>query len=338
MKNYYQILGISEEASEQEVKSTFRKLAKKFHPDKNPDDAGAEKRFKEISEAYEVLSDSQKRQQYDYMRVQPQNPLGGFGDVFSSFFGDFTDLFNVRSTQHTQRRQHRNSDLGLAINLPFWEAINGCRKEIEFAIPVECRICNGSGAIGNPMTCPDCGGCGRMDHHQGPMRIRVTCRTCRGGGRISDACSMCDGHGYTQKQENIVITIPKGVDTGQTIRLVGKGSRVIKNAPPGNLMVELHVEQHNGEFRRSELHIHSEKNIPFTRAALGGKISVNTIHGARGLDIPRGCSDGSTLVINSGGIKTSKGIGNHYVKLRISFPPQLTPEQESLLQQLDKTL
>ena len=336
MKNYYQILGVGEDASEQEVKSTFRKLAKKFHPDKNPGDSAAEKRFKEISEAYDVLSDSRKRREYDAARNQPSNPFEGLGFDFSSFFGDFGDIFSARSRSH--RAPPQNNDLGLILNLSFWEGVKGCQKELRFSRPFQCKICDGSGAIGNPSSCRSCGGSGRVNRDNGPMRISTACSSCRGAGVISDPCTMCAGRGYTPKQESVKITIPPGVNRGQSIRLAGKGSQENAKLPAGNLIVELDVEQSNGSFQRQELNIHSEKAITFTKAALGGSISVETIRGTQNLVIPRGCSDGSTLVITSGGIKSSKSTGNHYVKLKISFPSELTADQESLLRKLDETL
>ncbi len=335
MKNFYKILGVSEDASEKQIKLAFRKLAKEYHPDKNPGDDRAEKKFKECSEAYDILSDPQKKREYDRALHEPPNPFSGFGFDFSSMFGDFGDIFSGR--HRSPPRPRENDDLGIRIDLAFWEAVNGCKKEINFVRPICCSICDGDGIIGSPQTCAACAGRGRVEKIQGHMHIRTACRVCRGSGTVADPCSMCGGRGHTQKRENITVAIPPGVDTGQVVRLSGKGSQVIPSIPPGNLMVELRVEQRFKKFQRSDLHVHSEEIINFTRAALGGEIVVETIFGKKKLTIPEGSRDGSTLMIGSAGIKNNRHVGNHYVKLRIDFPSSLTEEQKDLLKKLDST-
>jgi len=335
MKNFYQILGVSEEASEKQIKLAFRKLAKEYHPDKNPGNSKAEKKFKEFSEAYDILSDPQKKREYDHALQAPQNPFGGFGFDFSSIFGDFGDIFSGRHRSHQPPRQ--NDDLGIQVGLSFWDAIKGGKKEINFVRPICCTVCDGEGIIGSPHTCPMCNGSGRIDKIQGHMHLRSTCRTCRGAGSTADPCSVCAGRGSNQKREKISFTVPAGIDSGQVIRLQGKGSHLIKSLPAGNLMIEIQVEQRFNKFHRADVHIHSEETINFTRAALGGEIVVETIFGNKKLNIPHGSFDGSTLMIDSAGIKKGDNIGHHYVKIRVSFPPTLTKEQKDLLKKLDST-
>ena len=336
MKNFYQILGIAEDASEKQIKIAFRKLAKEYHPDKNPDDSQAEKKFKEFSEAYDILSDPQKKREYDLARQAPHDPFSGFGFDFSSMFGDFGDFFTGR--QRHQSRPSQNEDLGIRVSLTFWEAIKGCKKEINFVRPICCSVCDGGGIIGSPQTCVPCGGRGRIEQIQGHMHLRTTCRACRGSGKVADPCSVCGGRGNTQKKENVTFTVPPGVDSGQMVRLSGKGSQTIKSLPPGNLMVEIHVEQSFKKFQRSDLHIHSEESINFTRAALGGEITVDTIFGNKKLQIPPGSGAGSTLMINSAGVRNQRAVGHHYVKIKVDFPVVLTEEQKDLLQKLDSIL
>lgn len=349
MKNYYQILGVSEDAKDSEIKSTFRKLAKKFHPDKNAGDSAAEKRFKEISEAYDVLSNPEKKHDFDTQLKYGNNPFAGFGSSSGHGFGDLGSIFEQMFSGFTSRpdprarnqrnKQQRNRDLRILVDISFRDAIDGCSTGLEFRRPVFCNSCQGLGIDkdSKPSTCSPCGGTGRISRREGPMVVQLTCRTCMGQGMIVIPCQECNGQGHINKTEKINFDIPAGVSTGQVIRLAGKGESTNPNTPPGNLMVEIRSPDQHENFYRKDLNIYSEETVDFIKAALGKEITIKTVYGEKVLEIPRGCAPESTLMISDAGVKTSNKKGNHYVKLKVSFPVILTADQEELLVQFEKT-
>ena len=344
MSDFYTVLGVKKDADEKQIKSAYRKLALKYHPDKNPDGAEAEARFKEISEAYAVLSDQQKKMEYDMGGSAPQgvSPFGGGGGFDFDFddFNPFQAIFDSFTGGRPQRqRRKRNADRSIGVKLAFKDAVFGCEKEIQFLRPTTCAVCNGVGGFQTTSDhfCQTCKGRGRVITQQGAIRFEHTCSACRGTGSMPlDPCVSCGGHGQVNKSESIKVKFPPGADNGTQVKIQGKGDFNFESMPPGDLYIEIEVESHGNGLKREGNHIHSEANINFVKAALGGKIEVNTLHGKRNLIIPAGCRDGTSVVVRGGGVHPHHGSkGDHFVKLRITFPDKLTAEQKSLLKQLE---
>ena len=343
MKDPYEVLGVSKSASSDEIKREYRKLAKKYHPDLNPDDKEAEQNFKEATLAYEILSDPEKKQKYDaYGSAAFENGgagfnggFGGFGDIFSDLFGD---IFN-QGYGNNAKRPIKGDDIQQVVNLTFQEAAFGTSKEIQVRREVECHVCHGSKAEegSETHTCPDCHGQGMVNEVSrtafGTMSRTVTCSKCHGTGEIIDnPCKNCKGTGKEYKSEKIKIDIPSGVEDKNVIRLSGKGHVGENGGPFGDLYVVLRVANHE-IFKRDGLDIYYEMPISFPTAALGGKINVATLRKPVEFEIPAGTQTGEKFTLKKEGIEDKRRgrTGNLYFYVKVITPTKLSKEQKEAL-------
>jgi molecular chaperone DnaJ len=340
-RDYYEVLGLTRQADSREIKKAYRKMAMENHPDRNPDDATAEERFKEAAEAYEVLSDSEKREIYDRYGHDGLSRTGfsgfsGFEDIFSSFGDVFGDIFGFGGQQASGPRRGR--DLGLELDLSFEEACFGCQKTVELPRDVSCAHCDGNGAEpgSEPVVCRACNGQGQVVINQGLLVIRTDCQTCRGAGRvIENLCSQCGGRGQTRQVDEVQVNVPPGVDTGSRIRKPGYGLPGRSGGPQGDLIILVRAGEHE-LFERDDTDIHAPVSIDFTMAALGGSLTVPTIHGDHALDIPTSTQPNQVLTIDGQGVPrlSSDRRGDHYAHIRVQIPTQLSKKQKKLLQEL----
>jgi len=348
-RDYYEVLGVARNASEADIKKAFKRLAMKYHPDRNPGDAQAEERFKEAKLAYDVLSDARKRSAYDqFGHAGVEAGAGGFGGgpggfgggSFQDIFGDvFGDIFGGRAGG---RRGGRGADLRYNLNLTLEEAVAG--KDVKIRIPtlVECQFCGGTGAKPGtkPKTCPTCGGVGQVRMQQGFFSIQQTCPECRGRGSVIDEpCGHCGGRGRLQEEKTLSVKIPAGVDTGDRIRLSGEGERSEHGGSPGDLYVEVHVQEHP-IFTREDANLFCEVPIGFVTAALGGELEVPTLNGKVSLKIPAGTQTGKMFRVRGKGVKPVRGgpIGDLICRVILETPVNLTKRQEELLRELDESV
>jgi molecular chaperone DnaJ len=343
------VLGIGRGATEQEIKSAYRKLALQFHPDRNPNNPDAEERFKEASEAYAVLTDGEKRSLYDrfgHAGVNAGGFSGGidpaifqdFGDIFGEFFG-FGDLFGGGSRKRA--RAQRGPDLREDITLKFEEAVFGTETTVSVRRHETCEHCKGSGAAPGkaPATCQSCAGRGQVRYQQGFFSIARTCSTCQGSGTvIHDPCSHCRGEGRILRQRTVDAKVPAGVEDGTRIRFSALGEAGVFGGPSGDLYVVLHVKEH-AFFEREGNDLHCVIPISFTQAALGTEIPVPTLEGDHSLKIPEGTQSGTNFRIRSKGVPVlnGHGKGDLYVEVRVQTPGKLTKRQRELLQEFDGT-
>ena len=346
-QDYYEVLGVPRQASDEAIKRAFRKLAFQYHPDRNKDPR-AEEKFKEINEAYQVLSDPEKRRRYDhYGRVDieggfPDFGFGGLGDVFESFFGGFGTPFD-RTTQHVPQK---GDSLQSHLTLSFKEAVFGCSKEVEIQRIEFCPSCHGIGSEPgtNPETCPDCRGTGQVRRIQqsifGRFTHITTCSRCGGNGTvISNPCSKCRGRGRIKVKRRIKVDVPAGVDDGQQLRLDGEGNAGLYGGSPGDLYILFSVKPHN-LFQRDGSDILYELSINFAQAALGDEIRVPSLDGRIDLKIPPGTRGGEIFRLKGKGIPhiDGKGRGNLLVKVDIVTPKRLDKNQRRLFEELAKIL
>jgi molecular chaperone DnaJ len=352
-RDYYEVLGVSRNASEQEINSAYRKLALKYHPDRNPGNKEAEERFKEAAEAYSVLSDPQKRASYD--RFGHAGVGSGAGSGFSGFdpnvFADFSDILGdifgfgdfFGSGRRAGSRVQRGADLRYDLELTFEEAAFGTTKKISVPRHETCSECGGSGAQrgSGPITCPTCNGYGQVRLQQGFFSITRTCSQCHGTGQvIKNRCPVCRGDGRLVREKTLELRIPAGVDTGSKLRVAGEGDAGAKNGPPGDLYVVLSVQEHEF-FERRDHDLYCHIPITFPQAALGAQIAVPTLeHEEERLTIPPGTQTGSTFRIKGRGISKRGGSarGDLYVTVDVVVPTKLSREQKDLLSKLAATI
>jgi len=347
--DYYHLLGLARTATPEDVKKAFRKMAVKYHPDKNQGDKQAEEMFKRISEAYEVLSDPDKRRLYDqYGAEGVKQAFGGrgfqwtdfthadeFSDIFESMFGGglFESLFG--GTRRTRDGGQRGSDLRLDLEIDFMDAVNGVERQIEISKHVHCSECGGSGAAPGtkPAACRHCGGAGQVRLSQGFFTIAQPCPVCRGAGRVIEKpCRACAGSGLVAQRKKLKVKIPAGVDTGARMKVSGEGEAGTRGAPAGNLYVMLHVRAHD-VFQRDGDNIVCEVPLSFPRAALGCEIEVPTVHGPMVLKVPPGTQSGKLFRMKGKGMRNLEGYqGDHFVRVLVETPTNLNQEQSELLQ------
>jgi molecular chaperone DnaJ len=349
-RDYYEILSVARTASEQEIKSSYRKLAMQYHPDRNPGDHAAEEKFKECTEAYAVLMDAEKRQRYDqfgHAGVSNGNGFSGFDPSnfqdFGDIFGDiFSDFFGVNVGGGRGRgRQQRGGDARADLNLTFEEAAFGKKAQVKVRRYEPCEQCKGTGSSSNkgPSTCSTCGGRGQVRYQQGFFSVARTCPTCQGMGRIiTDPCSKCKGETRVMREHAIDITVPAGVEDGTRIRYQDQGDAGPYGAPSGDLYIVLHVKPHSF-FEREGKDLYCSVPISFSQAALGAEIVIPTLDGEHKLKIPEGTQTGTTLRVKGKGVPAlqQSGKGDLFVQLRVQTPAKLNKRQRELLEELANT-
>mgnify|MGYP005806833495 FL=1 len=360
-RDYYEVLGVSRSASEDEIKKAYRKLAKKYHPDLNPGNAEAEQKFKEVNEAYEVLSDSNKKARYDQFGFAGVDPNygagagggGGFGGFTDFDFGDLGDIFGSffgggfgGSTRASRNGPQRGESIRVGVTVSFEEAAFGCEKEVTVDRVDQCPTCKGSGCEPGttPEVCTQCGGSGQVQQRrQTPMGVFATTTTCpKCGGRgkiIHSPCKDCGGTGQQRKRKTIQVNIPAGIDNGQTISLRGQGNAGKNGGPAGDLLITVTVRPHQ-LFRREGNDVLCEAPITFTQAVLGGEMEIPTIDGKVKYDIPEGTQTGTTFRLRGKGIPNlnGRGRGDQYVTVYIETPRNLNREQKEALKKFSQSL
>ena len=357
-RDYYEVLGVDRGADEATIKKAYRQLAKKYHPDMNPGDKEAEKKFKEASEAYAVLSDAEKRRQYDQFGhaafEQGGGGAGGFGgfdfnggdmgDIFGDIFGD---LFGGGRSRRANNGPMKGANVRTAVRITFEEAVFGCEKQLDLNLKDECKTCHGTGAKPgtSPETCPKCGGKGQIVYTQqslfGTVRNVQTCPDCNGSGKIvKEKCADCHGSGYITNRKKIAVTIPAGIDNGQSIRIREKGEPGVNGGPRGDLLVEVQVERHP-IFQRQDMNIYSTAPVTFAQAALGGQIHITTVDGDMAYDIKPGTQTDTKIRLKGKGVPSlrNKNIrGDHYVTLVVQVPTKLNEEAKEYLRKYDEAV
>src|SRR5690242_5872575 len=367
-KDFYAVLGVSASATQDEIKKQYRKLAARFHPDKNPNDAKAADRFKEISEAYQVLGDAERRKQYDQMRqlgafggfggARPgQRPgagagsgaqggnfhfedfdiggLGGLGDIFSSMFG------GGAGNQRRSRGPERGQDIEMQLEVPFRVAALGDKVPVEVEVNEECPTCHGSGAAPGAklQTCPECNGRGTISFGQGGFAVQRPCPVCLGRGQVpTERCPTCGGSGEVRTRKKVMITVPPGVDDGTKIRLKGQGARGMKGGQAGDLLITFHVRP-DRFYKREGLDLIAPVSITIPQATLGTKVSVKTLDGKKvTITIPRGTTSGKRFRVRGQGIERDGSRGDLIVEVSVTVPDTLTPEQEEAMRKFAETM
>jgi molecular chaperone DnaJ len=350
-RDYYEILGVSRAATDVELKSAYRKLAMKYHPDRNPGDDAAEETFKEGAEAYAVLADTDKRSLYDRFGHQGVNAAGGGGfdpTVFSGFediLGGLGDIFGFGDLFGGGRRRggpQRGADLRYDLEITFEEAARGAETAVQIPRQENCETCHGSGAApgSSPTVCQQCRGQGQVRFQQGFFTVARTCPQCRGAGKvITKPCQACRGAGRVAHDRKITVKIPAGIATGQQLRLQGEGEAGFAGGPAGHLFVVVHVQEHEF-FRRDGMNLFCEIPVNFTTVALGGEIQVPTLDGTDNVKVPEGTQTGTTLRLRGKGMPdvNGRGRGDLFATVQVLTPKKLTKEQRGLLVQLAKLL
>ncbi len=341
-RDYYEVLGVNKDASEEDMKKAYRRLAMKWHPDRNPDNPKAEEHFKEAKEAYEVLCDPNKRAAYDqfgHAGIDPQAGMGagaagGFGDIFSDIFGEiFGGGRGGRSTVF------RGADLRYNLEISLEQAAHGFDTKIRIPAVTSCETCKGTGARPGtqPTTCPTCRGAGQVRVSQGPFSIAQTCPRCHGSGSIiPHPCATCSGSGRVKLQKTLSVKIPAGVDEGDRVRLTGEGEPGVNGGPPGDLYVQVHIKPH-AVFTRDHDDLHCEMPISITSAALGGEIEIPTLDGTAKIRVPAETQSGKVFRLRGKGIKgvRSQAQGDLFCHVVVETPVQLTQRQRELLREFE---
>ncbi len=348
-RDYYEVLGIDRNINDRDLKKAYRRMAQKYHPDRNSGDAEAEMRFKEAKEAYEILSDPQKRAAYDqFGHAGVESSAGGGpgeGRGFEDIFGDVGDVFSdIFGGGHGRRHgnAYRGAHLRYSMQLSLEEAVAGIRKNIKIPARVKCGVCNGSGARKGttPKVCETCQGHGQVRMQQGFFSVQQTCPACRGKGSvITDPCVSCHGSGKVEQTKTLSVKIPAGVDTGDQIRLAGEGDAGKQGGPPGDLYVEVSVIPHP-IFARQGSDLYCEVPISFATAALGGELEVPTLAGRVNLKIPRETQSGKLFRVRAKGVKPVRGgpVGDLLCRVHIETPVNLTARQKEMLKEFESTL
>ena len=349
-QDYYQTLGVSRSAGDDEIKKAYRKLAMKYHPDRNPGDKAAEEKFKDVQKAYDTLSDKEKRAMYDqigHAAFEQGAGAGGFGGGFGGFGGaqgfDFSDIFSQMfggGGGGARQQDYRGADLQYAVEITLEEAARGTRRRITIPTHEECGVCHGSGAKPGTTasTCATCRGSGTVHIRQAIFQMQQTCPACHGSGKeIRDPCVKCRGEGRVKTAKTVEVNIPAGIDDGQRIRLSGEGEPGRNGASSGDLYVVVHVKAHK-IFERNGLDLHCELPVSFTVAALGGEVEVPTLEGKVKLTIPKETQTGRRMRVKGKGIKSlrSSATGDLYCHVLVETPVNLTDRQKELLEEFEK--
>jgi molecular chaperone DnaJ len=367
-QDFYELLGVSRKANAKEIRSAFRKLARKYHPDLNPGDKTSEEKFKQLQEAYDVLSDTKKRQMYDQHgfysdNYQPGAPppgsdpddarvnfdFGGFdfnsgggsgatgGTGGASFRDLFSQFFRGGRGGEMEVEQEPGGDLEYQIEIDFWDAVRGAVKKIQITRMETCETCHGTGAVGSPQTCTACGGTGTIQQAAGKMRFNVPCTRCGGTGKLRTMCKTCGGEGRVRRTETIDVRIPAGVASGSRVRVPGKGNAGTMGAPPGDLYLHVEVRPHPF-FERRANDIYVKVPVTVSEASLGAKIEVPTIDGRSLVRIPPGTNSGTTLRLREKGIPSARdgARGDEYVEIQVIVPKPTDERVRNLMKELEK--
>ena len=363
-QDYYELLGVPRKAGSKDIRSAFRKLARKYHPDLNPGDKSAEEKFKQLQEAYDVLSDSKKRQMYDQYGFYSENlppggpggtgPHGGEQDVNFDFDGfdfgggsgatgggaSFRDLFSQFFSggrgAPVGPEHEPGGDLEYQIEIDFWDAVRGAVKKVSITRLDTCETCHGTGAVGSPQTCNVCGGTGTIRQTAGKMKFNVPCTRCGGTGKLRTACKTCSGEGRVRRSETIDVRIPAGVSNGGRVRVPGKGSSGTMGAPPGDLYLRVVVKPHEFFERRGD-DLYTKIPVTVSEATLGSKIEVPTIDGRALVRIPPGTNSGKTLRLKEKGVPSARNgaRGDQYVEIQVVVPPPTDERVRNLMKELE---
>ncbi|HVL07802.1 MAG TPA: molecular chaperone DnaJ [Burkholderiaceae bacterium] len=352
-RDFYEVLGVGKNASDDEIKKAYRKLAMKYHPDRNPDSKEAEDKFKEAKEAYEILSDSEKRAAYDqygHAGVDPNmaggfgggQGFGGFADAFGDIFGDIFGQGGAGGGRRGGPQVYRGADLRYSMEISLEQAAHGHEAQIRVPHWEDCEHCHGNGAEpgSSVETCPTCNGVGQVRVAQGFFTMQQTCPKCHGTGKfIPKPCTKCHGQGKLKSQKTLEVKVPAGIDEGMRIRSTGNGEPGINGGPPGDLYVEVHIKPHP-VFERDGDDLHCQMPISFATAALGGEIEVPTLGGKASFPVPEGTQGGKTFRLRGKGIKGVRSgyPGDLYVHVVVETPVKLTDEQKNLLRQFDTSV
>src|SRR6266550_9204354 len=345
-RDYYEVLGVSRTASDQEIKSAYRRLAMLYHPDKNPNDSGAEEKFKEAAEAYGVLADGEQRRRYDRFGHAGVSSnagawgapgFGGIEDILGDLFG-FGDVFSGARGGARRSAAQRGADLRYDLEITLEEAANGMTAQLRIPRLEGCETCKGSGAAEGtqPETCQTCGGTGQVRYQQGFFSVARTCHVCRGAGRvIKNPCPDCKGAGRVEREKQMEVKIPAGVETGSRLRVQGEGESGSQGGPSGDLYVVIHLAQHE-RFERQGSNLYASLPITFAQAALGSDVFVGTIDGEERIKVPNGTQTGTVFRIKGEGMPVlgGRGRGDLFVSVSVITPTSLTREQRKLLEQL----
>ncbi|HSC28745.1 MAG TPA: molecular chaperone DnaJ [Vicinamibacterales bacterium] len=351
-RDYYEVLGIGRQATDQQIKSAYRKLALKHHPDRNPGDRNAEEHFKEAAEAYSVLADREKRSLYDRFGHAGVSGVGAGGGFDPTIFADFSDIFaglgdvfgfgDIFGARRRRAGPQRGADLRYDLEITFEESATGTETTIQIPREETCDACSGSGAAPgtSPQTCAQCRGTGQLRYQQGFLTVARPCPNCRGTGKtIAKPCPTCRGNGRIGRERKLTVKIPPGIATGQRLRLHGEGEHGAANGPPGDLYVVVHVREHSF-FHREADDLYCELPIDFPTVALGGTVKVPTLNGHDDLTIPAGTQTGARFKLRGKGMPnvSGRGQGDLHVIAKVAVPKKLSKEQKRILEELARTL